>query len=257
MRVLLSPAKTFRKEGLSPEAGASQPLFMKEAGEIMQSLSTWSPKELSEKMDISPQLAEETAQRHLNWSAPFHPGNAKLAVLAFHGEVYRALGAERWNAADFDFAQERLRIISGLYGWLRPLDLIQEYRLEMGTKWAPNQENNLYGFWGDQLAQSLAKDADSGTIVNLASAEYAKAMRLNTLDTPVVTCTFKEERDHGFKLIGTYAKHARGRMAGFIVKERISKVSDLLDFNEGGYSFNEQISTEDQFVFTRASKTAS
>lgn len=254
MRVLLSPAKTFRKEELSPEAGASQPLFLKEAESIMSELSAWSPGELSERMHISSNLAEETAARHLNWSPPFHPGNSGLAVLSFHGDVYRALCAERWNAPDYDFAQQTLRIISGLYGLLRPLDLVQEYRLEMGTPWGPKGGKSLYTHWGETLAQHLNEDADGGPIVNLASVEYAKALKLGSQKSTVVTCSFKEEKQGSFKMIGTYAKHARGKMASFIVKNRITEVAGLQAFDEAGYHFNVELSNETEFVFTRPSK---
>ena len=155
MRVLLSPAKTFRKNALSPAAGSSQPQFLAEAETLMARLRKKSPAALVQLMDISPALAEENAQRHLDWSVPFHPGNAKAALLAFHGEVYRNLGADQWTGPEFEVAQRTLRIISGLYGLLRPLDLIQEYRLEMGTSWAPGRAKNLYAFWGTRCAPSM------------------------------------------------------------------------------------------------------
>jgi len=251
MRVLLSPAKTFRKDAPSPAAGASQPRFLKEASTLMASLRTLTPAELSPLMDISPALAEETAAKHLDWSTPFHPGNSVLAILAFHGEVYRAMGAERWNATDLDFAQGKLRILSGLYGLLHPLDLIQPYRLEMGLRWAPGQEGNLYTHWGDSLSDALAEDADGAPIVNLASQEYAKAVKLAGQPGPVITCHFKEERNGGFKMIGTYAKHARGLMAKFIVQERVENIDGLQAFCEEGYRFNSHLSNDSEWTFTR------
>ena len=254
MRVLLSPAKTFRKEELTPEAGASQPVFLREAASIMAELSTWSPSDLAQRMHVSASLSEETAERHLNWSTPFHPGNARLAVLSFHGEVYRAMGADRWNTSDFDFAQDTLRIISGLYGLLRPLDLVQEYRLEMGTPWAPKGGKNLYSHWNNTLSEHLEQDAAGSPIVNLASAEYAKALKLQTQTAPVVTCAFKEEKQGSYKMIGTYAKHARGRMAAFIVKNRITELGQLHAFDEAGYTYNPALSSDSEFVFTRTSQ---
>ena len=217
----------------------------------MASLRTLSPAELSPLMDISPALAEETASRHLDWAPPFHPGNSMLAVLAFHGEVYRAMGAERWNATDLDFAQGKLRILSGLYGLLHPLDLIQPYRLEMGLRWAPGQEGSLYTHWGDSLSNALAEDADGAPIVNLASQEYAKAVKLTGQPGPVITCHFKEERANGFKMIGTYAKHARGLMAKFIVQERLENTEGLKAFSEQGYQFNPHLSNDTDWTFTR------
>ena len=257
MRVLLSPAKTFRKEAPAPAAGASQPQFLEEATRTMEVLRTLEPKTLSGLMDISPALAEETAGRHLEWAPPFHPGNSMLAVLAFHGEVYRAMGADRWNATDLDFAQDSLRILSGLYGLLKPLDLIQPYRLEMGLRWSPTGEGNLYGHWGDTLANGLAEDAAGAPIVNLASQEYAKAVKLAGQPGPVVHCHFKEERDTGFKMIGTYAKHARGLMAKFIVQERLENIDGLKAFSEEGYKFNPHLSNDTDWTFTRPSTPTS
>jgi len=251
MRVLLSPAKTFRKDAPTPAAGASQPRFLQQSSTLMTALRVLSPAELSPLMDISPALSEDTAAKHLAWSTPFHPGNSVLAILAFHGEVYRAMGAERWNATDLDFAQGRLRILSGLYGVLQPLDLIQPYRLEMGLRWAPDALGNLYAYWGDALANALAEDADGAPIVNLASQEYAKAVKLTGQPGPVITCHFKEERDGGFKMIGTYAKHARGLMAKFIVQERIENIDGLQAFSEEGYRFNSHLSTDSEWTFSR------
>lgn len=253
MRVLLSPAKTFRKNALSPAAGSSQPQFLAEAETLMAGLRKKSPAALVQLMDISPALAEENAQRHLDWSVPFHPGNAKAALLAFHGEVYRNLGADQWTGPEFEVAQRTLRIISGLYGLLRPLDLIQEYRLEMGTSWAPGRAKNLYAFWGDTLRNALDADAAGTPIVNLASQEYAKAVQLKACASPVVTCHFKEQRGEAFKMIGTYAKAARGKMARFIVKERLTTTQDLQAFQEDGYAFNPALSSPAEFTFTRIS----
>ena len=223
----------------------------------MEALCKLSPIELGSLMDISPTLAEETASRHLEWAPPFHPGNSVPAILAFHGEVYRALGAERWNATDLDFSQGTLRILSGLHGLLHPLDLIQPYRMEMGLRWSPTGSGNLYDYWGDILAKALAEDAAEAPIVNLASQEYAKAVKLQTQPGPVITCHFKEERETGYKMIGTYAKHARGLMAKFIVQQRISNVEGLQAFTEEGYRFNLQLSNESDWTFTRPSPPAS
>lgn len=219
----------------------------------MKGLRRKSPAQLSKLMDISPALAEENAQRHLQWALPFHPGNARIALLAFHGEVYRNMGAERWAGPELDRAQQSLRILSGLYGLLRPLDLIQEYRLEMGTRWAPGRKSDLYAFWGDTLGQALDEDAAGAPIVNLASQEYAKAVRLADRHSPVVTCHFKEQRGEAFKIIGTYAKAARGKMARFIVKEGVTEIEQLQAFDEDGYAFNPALSTSSEFTFTRLS----
>ena len=250
MRFLLSPAKTFRKEQLPVDAGASQPLYLEQAEQLMQGLSKMGPKDLEDLMDISAPLAEETAKRHLDWGGPFHPGNARTAVHAFHGEVYRALGADRWNASDLDHAQERLRILSGLYGLLRPLDLIQEYRLEMGTRWAPGKTESLYAFWGTQLAEQLASEAD-GPVINLASQEYFKVLDHVKSGMEVIHIHFKERRGEDYKMIGTYAKTARGRMARFLIQERIASPEAIREFSEDGYQFNPTMSSANALTFTR------
>lgn len=251
MRILLSPAKTFRNGDIPVDAGASQPIFAGQAAEIMSALAQESKDKLMTTMDISPDLALETAKRHHQWGGPFHPGNARTAVHAFHGEVFRALGAERWNASDLDHAQERLRIISGLYGLLRPLDLIQEYRLEMGGKWTPNGHQNLYDYWGTTLAESLDQENGSDVIVNLASQEYFKAIDHPALSGRFIHVQFKEERNGAFKMIGTYAKTARGRMAKYLLQEKIDSNAGIQGFSEDGYTFNAALSGSHTFIFTR------
>lgn len=251
MRILLSPAKTFRTEVLPVDAGASQPLFGGHAESLMKSLSLMQVSDLMDTMEISADLAEETAKRHRDWGGPVHPGNARTAVLAFHGEVYRALGAERWNSSDLAHAQEKLRIISGLYGVLRPLDLIQEYRLEMGGRWAPDDHANLYPFWGDLLAEQLATEVEDDTIVNLSSQEYFKAIERPALKGRFIHIQFKEQRGDNFKMIGTYAKTARGRMARYLIQERIESPEAICSFNEDGYVFNPALSGDANFIFTR------
>ena len=251
MRILLSPAKTFRNEALPVDAGASQPDFAAQAAVLMGALSALEADQLMKTMDISRELAEETAKRHAEWGGPVHPGNARTAVYAFHGEVYRALGAERWNASDLAHAQDKLRIISGLYGLLRPLDLIKEYRLEMGGRWAPDHHGSLYAFWGDVLAEHLALEDDDAPIVNLASQEYFKAVDRAPLKNRFIHIQFKEQRGETFKMIGTYAKTARGRMARYLIQERIDHPEDIRSFDEDGYGFNAALSGDATFTFTR------
>jgi cytoplasmic iron level regulating protein YaaA (DUF328/UPF0246 family) len=251
MRILLSPAKTFRNGDIPVDAGASQPLFADNASELMSSLSLESEDILQTMMDISPDLALETARRHMQWGGPFHPGNARTAIHAFHGEVFRSLGAERWNASDLDYAQDRLRIISGLYGLLRPLDLIQEYRLEMGGKWSPDGHQNLYEYWGSTLANSLHEEDHHDDIVNLASQEYFKAVDQPALKDRFIHVQFKEERQGAYKMIGTYAKTARGRMAKYLLQEKIDSREGIQGFTEDGYTFNPALSGSDTLIFTR------
>ena len=255
MRILISPAKTFRKDALPVLAGASQPVFAEQAAKLMSELRSLDAEELVRIMDISDDLARETAERHSEWGGPFHPGNARNAVLAFHGEVYKALGADRWNASDLDFAQERLRIVSGLYGLLRPLDLIQEYRLEMGGRWSPKKEASLYAYWSDSLARALKDEAGDVPIINLASQEYFKAIDHDNLSGRVVHIQFREQRGDTYKLIGTYAKTARGRMARFLIQERVDSVDAIRDFSEDGYAFNPSLSDDALITFTRTPLT--
>jgi uncharacterized protein len=257
MRILLSPAKTFRNGDISVDAGASQPLFAGHASELMSALSLESERKLMSTMDISPDLALETSKRHSKWGGPFHPGNARTAVHAFHGEVFRALGAERWNASDLNHAQDRLRIISGLYGLLRPLDLIQEYRLEMGGKWAPKGHQNLYDYWGTSLAESLDQENGVDEIVNLASQEYFKAIDQPSLSDRFIHVQFKEERNGAYKMIGTYAKTARGRMAKYLLQQKIDTRAGVQGFAEDGYAFNPALSGSNTFIFTRNNNSTS
>lgn len=257
MRILLSPAKTFRNGDIPVDAGASQPLFVGHASELMSALSLESERKLMSTMDISPDLALETSKRHNQWGGPFHPGNARTAVHAFHGEVFRALGAERWNASDLDHAQDRLRIISGLYGLLRPLDLIQEYRLEMGGKWSPKGHQNLYDYWGTSLAESLDQENGADDIVNLASQEYFKAIDHPALSGRFIHVQFKEERNGAYKMIGTYAKTARGRMAKYLLQQKIDTRAGIQGFSEDGYVFNPELSGSNTFTFTRNNNSTS
>lgn len=208
-------------------------------------------------MGISAELAELNADRYQAWNAPFHPGNASPCIACFQGEVYRGLDAKTLQANDLEFAQRHLRILSGLYALLKPLDLIQPYRLEMGTKWAITAKTaNLYAFWGDRIAKALNEDGDE-PVINLASKEYSKAVHNASLERTMIDIEFKELVNGEMKIIGTYAKHARGLMARFAIKERITHPEGLKSFEKSGYRFMQSLSTESTWVFAREPQSIS
>ena len=251
MMVLLSPAKTFRKVESAPAVGGSQPIFLEDAEQLIGGLSQLSADEIANLMGVNPEIAAVNFERFQSWERPFHPGNAVPAVMAFDGEVYRGLAADKWAVQDHEFAQRHVRILSGLYGILRPNDLIQRYRLEMGCKWSLNGEKGyLYGFWGDRLADQILDETD-GPIVHLASNEYIKPVLGTPVEERMVQCHFKDLKDGEYKALMTYAKKARGSMARFIVKNRIDRPDGMQDFNENGYTFRSDLSSGKQMTFTR------
>jgi cytoplasmic iron level regulating protein YaaA (DUF328/UPF0246 family) len=217
------------------------------------------PAKISSLMKISDKLAGLNADRYAQWSTPFNADNAKQAVLAFNGDVYIGLQAQTFEQQDFDFAQQHLRILSGLYGLLKPLDLMQAYRLEMGTKLATSRGKNLYEFWGDIITTKLNKDLAAqgdNVLINLASNEYFKAVKPRNLDGMIVNPVFKDEKNGEYKIISFYAKKARGLMARYIIKNRLDDVSQLRNFDLEGYSFSAALSTPEQPVFVRAEQSA-
>lgn len=251
MIVLLSPAKTLACSPTEHARSASQPAFMEQAAYLVGKLSKLSARQLQSLMKISPELAELNAERYREWHAPFHPGNAAPCIECFQGEVYRGLDAKTFKQPDLEFAQRHLRILSGLYGVLRPLDLMQPYRLEMGTRWAVTASKpNLYAFWGKRIAEALSGDTE-GDVVNLASLEYSKAVQRDALGRRVIDVEFKDWAGGEFKVLGTYAKHARGAMARFVIKERLTDPEGLKAFTDGGYHYTEHLSTETTWVFAR------
>ena len=205
-------------------------------------------------MKISDKLAALNQQRYQDFQTPFTPDNAKQSLLAFKGDVYRGMAVEDYTEEDLAFAQDHLRILSGLYGMLRPLDLMQPYRLEMGTKLATEKEKNLYEFWGSSIAelinQALEKQKDP-CVVNLASNEYFKSVDRKTLKGRVLDIVFKENKADGYKIIAIYAKRARGLMADFVIRNRIETVEALQGFDAEGYTFRESLSEPDSWTFCR------
>jgi hypothetical protein len=226
---------------------------LKEARKINRELKKLSPKDLSGLMDISDSLGELNFMRNKKWKTPFTPENAKQAVLAFTGDVYQGLEAWKFSENEFDVAQEKLRILSGLYGLLKPLDLIQAYRLEMGTKFPVNGSENLYGFWQDKITKAINKELKQagGPLINLASNEYFKAVDTKKMKAEIISPAFKDLKDGEYKIISFFAKKARGLMSRFIIQNDINNPEDLKAFDSDGYYFNNELSKGKDWVFTR------
>jgi cytoplasmic iron level regulating protein YaaA (DUF328/UPF0246 family) len=254
MLTVISPAKTLDFESSPHTKKTSQPLFLERSAELVDTMKQQSPKNLSKLMGISPKLAELNADRFHSWHTPFTPENAKQALLAFRGDVYLGLAAEEFAERDFTFAQKHLRILSGLYGVLKPLDLIQPYRLEMGTKIKNPGGKDLYEYWDSTLTSAISEELDghrNKTLINLASNEYFKVVKPNLLPGKLITPVFKDYKNGTYKILSFFAKKARGSMASFIIRNRITKPEDIKAFDVDGYLYNEDLSTEDNWVFTR------
>ncbi|WP_010664331.1 peroxide stress protein YaaA [Marinilabilia salmonicolor] len=254
MIAILSPAKKLDFEKKVPTQKNTEILFSDEASTLADDLKKLSPDELMKLMKISRQLGELNAERFIQWSWPFNAKEARQAIYAFNGEAYNGLDAWSLNSKEIDTAQKQLRILSGLYGVLRPLDNILPYRLEMGTKLSNEKGKDLYQFWGEKLTQQINKDLKEGkhkALVNLASQEYFKAIDENKIEEPIITPVFKENKNGTYKVISIYAKKARGMMVRFIVQNKLTEPEDLKAFNEDGYHYNNDLSKANQMVFTR------
>jgi len=254
MLAILSPAKTLDYASPVPDLPLTRPAFLQHSQTLIGLLRDFSVAELAALMDISDKLAALNVARFAAWSPRFTERNSRAAILAFRGDVYEGMEAWTFTAEDHAFAQARLRILSGLYGLLRPLDRLQPYRLEMGTALANPAGRHLYAFWGDVLARALnAALAEQGddVLVNLASDEYSRAALTQALRAQVVTPQFREERNGQFKMVSFYAKRARGLMAAYIVRNRLANAAALKDFSADGYTFNKKLSAGDTLVFTR------
>jgi cytoplasmic iron level regulating protein YaaA (DUF328/UPF0246 family) len=257
MIILLSPAKTLDFETPPTTESSSQPAMLDRARVLVDDLKDMSAMELSSLMDISDKLAELNRSRYANWEVPFSKANAKQALLAFKGDVYVGLDAESLSEEDLEYAQRHLRILSGLYGVLRPLDLMQPYRLEMGTKLQNDSGNNLYAFWGDSIADNLnaqLAELQDDTVVNLASVEYFKSVDTTALDATVISPVFRDLKNGTYKIISFYAKKARGLMARWIIQNRIESQEDLVGFNLEGYRYSDELSSAEQPTFIRDEK---
>ncbi|MGM0430831.1 MAG: peroxide stress protein YaaA [Pseudomonadota bacterium] len=255
MLAVVSPAKNLDYESNLPSLDVTQPRLLDNAEELVKVCRQLSPQQLGSLMKISDKLAGLNAARFEQWQRPFNEENARPAMFAFNGDVYTGLDAASLNSEAVNTAQQQLRILSGLYGVLRPLDLMQPYRLEMGTKLDNPKGKNLYEYWGDTITELLNDDLaklGSSTLVNLASNEYFSAVKPKALHADIITPVFKDEKNGQYKVISFYAKKARGLMARFIVNQKPKSVSDLKEFDANGYRFNEAMSSDKQLVFCRA-----
>ena len=254
MLFLLSPAKSLDYDTPAGGVPHTQPLFTKQSAELIALLRAYSPQQISELMDLSDALSGLNVARYQAWSPKFTPKNAKQAVLAFNGDVYDGLNAASLKPKDLDWAQDHVCILSGLYGVLRPLDWMQPYRLEMGTKLANPQGKDLYKFWGSQIADYLnerLQQDKTPVVVNLASQEYFKSVDRKALKAPVVDCVFEEYKNGQYKIISFMAKRARGLMTRYAVQHRLSRPAQLQAFDVDGYRFEAKASTELKLVFRR------
>lgn len=254
MLMVISPAKTLDYETPPATERFTQPQYLDHSQVLIEQLRELSPTQISELMHVSDKIGGLNAARFGSWTPAFTPANAKQALLAFKGDVYTGLDAQSFGDADFDYAQQRLRMLSGLYGLLRPLDLMQPYRLEMGTKLANARGKDLYAFWGTRISEWLNEAlADQGddVLLNLASNEYFSAVKRSALKARVIDTEFRDLKNGQYKIISFYAKKARGLMSRFVIQERINDPAALSQFDGQGYRFNAQQSSRDKLVFLR------
>jgi hypothetical protein len=254
MLAIISPAKSLDFETPPVIRKHTMPDFLNESQALIGELRRLGPADISKLMGISVKLGDLNYRRYAQWTTPFSPGNAKQAALAFTGDVYMGLEGWEFDARDFNFAQRHLRILSGLYGLLRPLDLIQPYRLEMGTG-LPNQNGaDLYAFWGDKLTRSVneaIEDQGQSILVNLASKEYFAALQPEAINARIITPTFRDLKNGRYKFLSFFAKKARGLMASYLIRERVKTVKALKAFDCAGYRYSEEQSRGNNWVFLR------
>ena len=257
MLIVISPAKSLDFETPVHTKVATQPTLLDQSQQLIQLLKELAPQDISTLMGISDKLATLNYDRYQQWKPPFTPENAKQSVLAFTGDVYTGLDAPSFNDDDFHFAQQHLRILSGLYGLLRPLDLMQPYRLEMGTKLRNGRGENLYQFWGKTIAEEINRQlsaVNSRQLINLASAEYFKSIDNSVLDAEVITPVFKDWKSGKYKIVSFFAKKARGLMSAYIIKNKLTDVEQIKQFSDGGYCYNDDFSSANQWAFCRKEK---
>lgn len=252
MKLVLSPAKSLDFESKLPTSKTSEAQFLSDSERINKLLKKKSAKSLSKLMSISNELAQLNYERNQDWQLPFTKNNSRPAVFAFNGDVYRGLDIYSLDVKKLDKLQDTVRILSGLYGVLKPLDLIQPYRLEMGTKLPIGKNINLYEFWKKKVTQTLNDELeDNELFLNLASNEYFKAIDVKNLKVPVINIDFKEFKNGNYKTIGIFAKFARGLMTRYIMDTNAKTLEDIKGFNLENYRFHEQLSKENSLVFTR------
>ena len=255
MLIVISAAKTLDFETAPITRKYTQPEFLRESAQLVAQLQKLSSAKISSLMQISDKLGDLNAMRFKQWHTPFTLNNAKQAVLAFKGDVYAGLNATSFSEQELKFCQQHLRILSGLYGVLRPLDLMQAYRLEMGTQIANQHGKSLYQFWGVKLTDQInhdLKQSKSNVLINLASNEYFKSLKTDAIDAKIIAPVFKDFKEGQYKLISFYAKKARGLMSAYIIKHRLKTVEAIKNFDSAGYEFYEAIDGEImQLVFIR------
>ncbi len=254
MLTVISPAKTLDYETPATTRQATQPAFLSRASELVEDARRLTPGDIQSLMGVSESIANLNHERFMNWHPEFTPQNAKQALLAFKGDVYTGLAAETLDAKGLKFAQKHLRILSGLYGLLRPLDLMQPYRLEMGLRFNNRVGKNLYEFWGNDISDAVQADlkkSGSPLLINLASNEYFKSVNAKTLDAEIITPVFKDLKQGKYKVISFFAKKARGLMARFIIDHQLNDPEGLKEFDAEGYYFSKTLSTASELVFLR------
>ncbi|GAA0820662.1 peroxide stress protein YaaA [Colwellia asteriadis] len=254
MLLVVSPAKKLDFESDLATEKFSQPTLLEHSQLLIDDCVKLSPDQIATLMKLSDKLAGLNAARFGEWSTPFTCANARQAILSFNGDVYTGLDAQSFSDSDFEFAQQHFRILSGLYGLLKPLDLIQAYRLEMGCKLANCRGDNLYQFWGDiitnELNEALAAQGDD-VLINLASTEYFKSVKKKSLKGTIITPNFKDWKNGQYKMISFFAKKARGMMARYIIQNKLTSVEQIKGFDLGGYQYDEALSKGNDWVFTR------
>lgn len=254
MLTVISPAKTLDYDTPPVTSRHTLPQYLDDSQQLIEQLRELSPAQISELMHLSDKLAGLNAARFGSWTPDFTPANAKQALLAFKGDVYTGLDAQSLGEDDFSYAQDHLRMLSGLYGLLRPLDLMQPYRLEMGTKLANARGKDLYAFWGTRISewlnQALADQGDD-LLLNLASNEYFSAVKRSALNARVINTEFRDQKNGQYKIISFYAKKARGLMSRFVIQERINDPEHLKQFDVQGYYYSAEQSKADNLVFLR------
>ncbi len=252
MKIVISPAKSLDFTSVAPTDKSTNSQFIDQAEKLNKILRKKSPKALSKLMSISDKLGELNWQRNQDWDLPFTPNNSRQAIYAFKGTVYEGLDAYSIPMDKLDQLQNKLRILSGQYGILKPLDLMQAYRLEMGTKLKIGRKDNLYQFWGESITQTLNNELKENEVfVNLASNEYFKVIKPKLLKAPVVIPVFKDYKNGNLKIISFFAKKARGLMVRYIIDNNIENTEDLKGFNYDNYAFDSNLSSNNQLVFTR------
>lgn len=250
---IISPAKKLDYSPVEKNIDSTIPSLLEHSNELIKDLKSLNPQEVSSLMSLSDKLGALNYERFQEWKTPFTKSNSKQAILAFKGDVYQGLDAESLSETELIWAQKHVRILSGLYGILKPMDLMQPYRLEMGTKFATKRGQNLYDFWSSIITEELNKNfsSDNTNLLNLASNEYFKSINVSELKANVISPVFMDKKNGKYKIISFFAKKARGLMTRYVIKNRIEDVTDIQNFEEGGYFFNEAMSEDNKPVFCR------